>query len=177
MEAKIKQLRVKIDGVNQLLQELTPVETKVNAQTVNVASDELASASAHLLFAKAWAGKLLAAIGTPTPYKNEGTRKTVADIEPTADVCTDLTKTREFAAKHTTEERKVEVTWDTFNHIEKIDWLRGEIKGFTEEVEKIDTKDKSREFAIARTNVYNYLCEANFCLGFELSRVRDAATK
>ena len=165
MENQIKQFRVKVDGVNQLLQTMKPVPTKVEAQTVFVASDELLKTSEKLLFAKAWAGKLLAAIGTPTPYKNEGVRKTVADIEPTADVAK---KVEDFPL---VPDDAVDVA--SFNHIEKIDFLRGEIKAFVEYVEKIDTKDKSREFAIARTNVYNYLCEASMWLGFELQRIKE----
>jgi len=166
MENQIKQFRVAVDGVNQLLQALAPVEIKVEAKTAFIASDELESASAHLLFAKAWAGKLLGALGVPTPYKNEGNRKTVNDIEPTADVAKE---TEDFPVVDEEEASDIE----SMNHIQKVDFLRARINEFITFVEKIDTKDKSREFAIARTNIYNYLCEANFWLGFELQRIKE----
>jgi hypothetical protein len=103
-----------------------------------------------------------------TPYANDGRRKTVEDIEPTADVAKKLFPTVPNEAFDV----------NALNHIEKVDWLRQEIEKLINIVKQISLVQQpdipfSREFSIARTNSYNYLCEARFWLGFELQRIKE----
>jgi len=131
MKEQIKELRVKIDGLSQLTKELKPLtflSSVDNSRDYN--SPEIEKAYDSLILAKAWLGKVLGELGEATPYKNDGNRKTIGDIEPTADRA---------------------ITTQT-----------------------IHTGNQSREFAIARTNSYNHLCEARFWLGFELQRIKES---
>jgi hypothetical protein len=70
--------------------------------------------------------------------------------------------------------------WNNFvnkSHTEKVECLREEIEQVVLKVKdlvNINSSFKtSREFAIARTNAYNHLCEARFWLGFELQRIKE----
>lgn len=162
----IKELRVKIDGLHKLTKELKGSEYYRQLSPTS----ETLEAAHNLLYAKAWLGKCLAEIGVESPYKSG--YKTVDDIEPTADVANPLVLFRR-------PDGTLRCKWpDGYNenepsHIEKVDWLRIEIQKMTEEVKEIPTQGQSREFAIARTNAYNYLCEARFALGFELQRIKE----
>lgn len=157
MKEQIKEVRVKIDGLSQLTRELKPLtflSSADNSRDYN--SPEIEKAYDSLILAKAWLGKVLGELGEATPYTNDGNRKTVEDIEPTAD-------------------KGHVMVFGDFNHIEKVDWLRQEIQYTTHLVtQTIHTGNQSREFAIARTNSYNHLCEARFWLGFELQRIKES---
>ncbi len=93
------------------------------------------------------------------------------DIEPTADVNNKIKTGENFNSIS----EAVNNHWSNKNQIEKVDWLREEIEKITKEVSNwyTHTPVPSREFAIARTNAYNYLCEARFWLGFELQRTKE----
>jgi len=153
MEKEIKDLRLHIDGLAQLI---TNIED----------SDEVLACKDSLFFSKAWLGKCLGALGTPSPYPKDGERKSVADIEPTADtVSHDVTKTA--------------TGWEEKNNIEKIDWLRQEIGNILKEDYLISDayRPVSRTEAIARTNAYTELCEARFWLGFALEAIKKEHEK
>lgn len=195
MKSKIKELRVSIDGLSQLVKGLNPRVMVVdlamipkrqtaedfmnmikNHQTcfVNKSIDnspviqeivahEIEKAYDSLILGKAWLGKMLGELGEETPYKNDGDRTTVADIEPTSN------KALNYAPIDTT-------VYCELSNISKIDMLREEIGKYISEVKVLDRnvpRIDNREVAIARTNAYNCLCEARMWLGFELSRIRD----
>ena len=173
MQEKVKQLRVNIDALAQLTGELKPLPLQIkrgNIGTImggeginnkgSINSKEIKKSVDSLYMAKAWLGKVMGELGVESPYKSG--YKTKADIEPTADVA----PKGKFADYFT-----------LTNHIEKVDYLRTQIDSLVKEVKELDLNLEvrlSREFAIARTNAYNYLCEARFHLGFELQRIKEA---
>lgn len=188
MKEQIRELRVQIDGLAQLTKELKTKKTQVDLalktkqETIDdflnrveseklgveiiEQSEQIKKCYDSLLLAKAWLGKVLGELGEETPYTNDGKRKTVEDIEPTN------AKNNELSINNF----KQVVNWESANHIEKVDWLRQDIKHIIHLVElRIFTSNQSREFAIARTNTYNHLCEARFWLGFELEHIRESS--
>ena len=207
MEQKIKELRLKIDGLAQLTKALQKVfveqgtqdsgflkcldcgeiflysdtcpneHDKKNTEVVQVAygftthSSQIMKATDSLFLAKAWLGKILGSLGIESPYPKDGSRKTVADIEPTADRA-DLSY---YCIEPLDYEHK--------SHVEKVDWLRQEISRAVKELVNLEigkfnvTFGLNREIAIARTKSYTHLSEARFWLGFELERVREEGIK
>ena len=186
MKEQIVELRIKIDGLSQLIEGLVPKTQAIDflacprleeelleawierAKSVGAYKESLFSNSKEvqkaydsLILAKAWLGKILGELGEATPYVNDGKRKEVGDIEPTADSLP-IVNTAHF--------------WDTLNHIQKVDWLRCSIEDMIQEIIKLDLKG-SRELAIARTNSYTHLCESKIHLGFELQRIRNGQTE
>jgi hypothetical protein len=164
MKEEITNLRVKIDGLAQLTKNLKPIEastlrdTMFNSREINMAHDSL-------ILAKAWLGKVLQELGEYNPYANDGQRKTVEDIEPTADHVKILEEEKKYIADR---------PWDQMLHIEKVDWLREEIvKAISVNEHLFLGVSFTRLIAIARTNTYNHLSEARFWLGFELQRIRE----
>ncbi len=151
----MNELRLKIDRVAQLVEQLA-AEQYHKTTSVHL----MLACNSKLRMAKAWCGLYSGyEYDTESPYKNEGNRKDVQDIEPTDAVA------------------NVPVVDDSTlygqkNYIEKIDYLRGQIKILVEEVEKIQPT-KGREASIARTNIFNYLCESRFELGFQLQQIRE----
>lgn len=199
MQEQIKEIRVQLDGIAQLTKELgnvTKIEGKYipeginpddfikeckvkgfpkEAITVWMPSKEVNKAYDSLILAKAWLGKVLEELGSETPYKNDGSRKEVKDIEPAADKPgIDSTTFTIWLHKDF-----IQGEWYNKNHIEKVDWLREEIKNLIENKLLVlnGPPSTTRELAIARTNSYNHLCEARFWLGFELGRIRDESGK
>ena len=196
MKEQIKQLRVEIDGLHQLCNELKPViiygvgvvpsrhfgnhTTEIGYTQKQGNSKEIEKAAEKLIFAKAWLGKVLGELREETPYKNDGNRKTKEDIEPTADTCNPPKVGCSF-----------EIDWSGRTHIEKVDWLREELKRILNidllcicnDILNIKPKfpDSDLNHSENRTdlfiqNVYNYISEARFWLGFELQRLRDEYT-
>ena len=190
MKNQIKELRVKIDGLAQLTKELKPIIKRKNPDFMGFGQEqgdpeyltekrdkkEIDKATDNLCLAKCWLGKFLGELGTETPYKNDGNRKSVKDIEPTADVANKI-KTGEGY------QNVFEATqnhWSEKSHIEKVDWLRQEINNIVYDIKLISTQfadhrsqRPTRELSIARTNAYTYACEARFWLGFELERIKN----
>jgi hypothetical protein len=171
MKNKVKELRVKIDGLSQLVKGLKPISKythnrKAANKQINVYlminSDEINKAYDSLILAKAWLGKVLGELGESTPYTNDGKRKTVEDIQPTADTHRGIT--------HLT----TEGNWNTdYNHIEKVDWLREEIKEINDKVkEQLHFVESERMLLLER--VEQHLSEARFWLGFELQRIKES---
>jgi len=188
MVKEIKELRVKIDGLAQLAKELKEdivvldLSTIPNNQTVEEwlenykkglivknssntfkrKSKEIEKAVDSLYLAKAWLGKVLGELGTENPYGSG--YKTKEDIVPTQDVAPEQLVVTVGTAS---------ASFNSMNHIEKVDWLRQEIQKTIGIVQtQFDTVGKSREFAIARTNAYTHLSEARFWLGFELEKIK-----
>jgi hypothetical protein len=180
MQQKLKELRVSIDGLAQLAKELKPMKvTNIDAATISydksgektithlyLNSKQVEKAVDSLYLAKAWVGKILAELGETTPYANDGTRKTVEDIEPVADSVRILEIEKDYIA---------DKKWSEMNHIEKVDWLR-------QEIEKVITHIKYTNWNVSNGEmnelhfdlVYKYLCEAKFWLGFELQRLKES---
>ena len=203
MKEQIKELRVKIDGLSQLVKSMDGgpkyqldmstkpkgldikewvkifeennylfVDTNQGESKGLIQSSELHKCYNSLILAKAWLGKVLGELGEPTPYTNDGDRKTVEDIEPAAD-----------SLKLPPHEDFLYGKWGTMNHIEKVDWLRQEIKILILDVnDKLDLINlpnnsyiKSGRYTQFVDKVYEYLCEARFWLGFELERIRESS--
>ncbi len=151
----MNKLRLNIDRIAQLVEQLAsdqlPVGTSIHI---------LLGCIKKLRMAKAWSGTYLGyETGSSSLYKNDGQRKTVADIEPTDSVANVPTVDQS-------------TLYGQKNYIEKIDYLRQEIKLLIGVI-SIIVPTGGREAHIARTNVFNYLAEARFELGFELARLRD----
>jgi len=178
MKNKIKELRIKIDGLAQLVKELKPMIA--NGQ-IYCHSYETRETYDKLILAKAWLGKILQELGEETPYKNDGNRKTVEDIEETADTAKQEIP---YSYYHESKSKNIDdiyPDWHELNHIEKVDWLREEIKNI------MDKLHNTGFYGISFTNdqmgdnycnyFYQHLLEARFWLGFELSRCRDESNK
>lgn len=160
MKESIASLRLQIDGLAQLTKSLKPISIHPKLTVIGskapvayTSSDEIDDCVHSLLYAKAWLGKALGSLGEETPYKNDGNRSKVEDIEPTAD--------------------KLNMDFDAFpnlNHIQKVDQLREEIGKTIKEISQIGA------FPCALI-VGQYLTEARFALGFELERIRNNEIK
>lgn len=136
---------------------------------IDLNSKEINKCFVSLILAKCWLGKILGELGEETPYKNDGNRKTIDDIEKPADKPF-VTPSGQF---HILEGFVLDSKWTEKNYIEKIDWLRETIKSAVlNKILELDLKG-NRELAIARTNSYNHLCEARFYLGLEMQRLKE----
>lgn len=188
MKEQIKELRVKIDGLSQLVEYLRPIEYTLNekelehynylySKTPNGVISQTSKSNSHqinkchesLILAKAWLGKILGELGETTPYFTDGNRHELKDIEPTAD---------------TDRVSKNNLAYETLNHIEKVDWLREEIKNTLDNLPSLKDIVKFRDdykatlrplddLYLYRCLVVQYLSEARFWLGFELQRIKE----
>jgi hypothetical protein len=190
MVQEIKDLRKEIDGLAFLTKELKPVkvynfgEHSVIGQPIseyNKQSKEIEKTYDSLILAKAWLGKVLEELGESTPYNKDGKRKTIEDIEPTADTAKVTPGMIDVVPKTSDEKYKCVDTFElncknmndyvAASHIEKVDWLREEIKHITHIVYQAcvnNSKIKSHSEIC-----YKHLCEARFWLGFELQRIKN----
>ena len=198
MIEQIKQLRVEIDGLAQLCEALKPITKPIGGlyrheyEEMTVNSEEIKEAVKSLKLSKAWLGKVLEQLGNENPYGSG--YKTVEDIVPTADVASRI-EDYPVAPDHWPDGEVYK------SHIEKVDWLRTEIKRLLGKIEKptvtIDVSSIKGDFNIEKyleeMNKYGvmllepcvqvqsggidkaaqYLQEARFWLGFELGRIRD----
>ncbi len=129
-----------------------------NSKQINKAYDSL-------ILAKAWLGKILGELGEESPYANDGKRKDVGDIEPTADT---------NWLKDNIDELGTD--WHQRNHIEKVDWLRKEIKDCGKDTNDIIREiDKLQEggYELIYHNIHTHLTEAKMWLEFELERIKE----
>ena len=201
MKEEIKQLRVKIDGLAQLTKGLEPFGASLTGGGTNAAEIDVARttkqidvAKDSLYLAKAWLGKVLERLGEESPYPKDGTRKTVEDIEPTAD-----TAVMNLQAASMPFKGEDMINWAEKLHIEKVDWLRQEIRNVIEEIpdyqsyidRRVDEEMKEcktkEDFATLGEDLpdiyleldlaYKYLSEARFWLGFELERIKTKDDK
>ena len=174
MKDQIKELRVKIDGLSQLVKGLKsayegPLRNEP-CYSMHL-SKETEKCYDSFILAKAWLGKVLGELGEATPYANDGKRKSIKDIEPTADTHFEINQKHIFGK----EQGLISEEYLNFNHIEKVDWLRQEIQSiinFNSNVE-LNFDPVSRSYFIW---AFKYLCEARFWLGFELGRIKKSGT-
>lgn len=185
MKKQIKELRVQIDGLAQLVKTLGQPPVIVSKENISDdISEELlkmvrdspiaimkltdAKPIGHSSFnynlyechkslrlAKAWLGKILEELGEETPYKNDGKRKDVKDIEPTADKSAKVMFGRDMS------------------YIEKIDLLREEIKEIKQDLNDFSINLDFCDYDEKIELVQNYLTEARFHLGFELQIIKE----
>jgi hypothetical protein len=162
MKEQIKNLRIKIDGLAQLVKELKPVSTSkwVNPNEYYIYMDnsqEINKAADSLYLAKAWLGKVLGELGNENPYGSG--YKTKEDIVPTQDVA------------------NLNPLDPSTSHIELVDWLRTEIGRVIKDMESITWLEQKNNIVTKLNhlfnNTYNHLCEARFWLGFELERIKN----
>jgi hypothetical protein len=179
---KVKELRIQIDGIAQLTKELKPLdalwENPDNApdnavfKHIMINSNEIKEAHKSLLLAKAWLGKVLQELGEENPYKNDGNRKTVADIESATDKNEDgkiLIYSNKEQYQVMNNAWKVDENKTLFNNIEKVDWLREEIQKLID-IKGLNLRGISNHAFIKSID---YLIEARFWLGFELQRIKE----
>ena len=141
-------------------------------------TDEIKEAVKSLKLSKAWLGKVLASLGSENPYGSG--YKTVEDIVPETDkaktVCGTMgidgeTTPRLKAIDTFTLNGKIMNEYSQMSHIEKVDWLRTEMKRTA--IQLYNTIH-FKEIGISEGELaYKYICEARFWLGFELGRIRD----
>lgn len=163
MKTEIKNLRIQIDGLAQLTKELKPKRIRMAVGDIGFSTTETDAAKTSLYLAKAWLGKMLGEIGECTPYFNDGNRHSILDIEDTADKAVpNLLENMEVFCKK---------PWSEKSHIEKVDWIREEIKKIIDTT--ADFSETYPEIGLEQGFVYKYLCEARFWLGFELERLRN----
>jgi hypothetical protein len=147
MEERLKLIRKDIDALAQCVDKLG-------------ANKELSKSKDNLLFAKAWLGKMLGAMGVESPYQNEGKRNLVEDIEPAAE---------KF-------EGGIILPID-LSHIGAVDWIRQQIATKVADVEMIGTEKGGRKASVLKEQAYVNLCEARFWLGFDLERIKQTDGK
>jgi len=189
MKEKIKELRLRIDGLSQLEETLygsqlylLDIENKpkgMSIQDYTKSYTEMYKCYDSLILAKAWLGKMLGELGEATPYVNDGNRKTVADIEPAADKTTNTRNSvgcAIFIDKSTGNPITTDTEiWNNKTHIEKVDWLRQEIEEIVVEIRFLGDLNLSGT-TYSNTfinNVTTHLSEARFWLGFVLQRIKE----
>jgi hypothetical protein len=207
MQEQIKELRVRIDGLSQLVKNLKPTTGVVidlmkipedrglnidrfmeyfnnqgwafvqnndsgNAVQILDLNKELQKSYDSLILAKAWLGKILELLGTESPYKNDGKRKSIEDIEPTADSSKVIESLNKYPEITNTFEG---LNWKEATHIEKVDKLREEIKKIITTTP--DFSENCDYIELEQGFVYKYLCEARFWLGWELQVQKEYADK
>jgi hypothetical protein len=161
MESIIKDLRIRLDGITQLTQDIDK-------------SREISLSITSLQLSKMWLGKVLKELGTANPYpdsKNPANEK----IEPTADKIFDKQFPKIVYYKN---EYKIATLEDKetqeMSHIQKVKWLRAEIekvedrlKELFSDISKSTYEEESFKYSI------QYCIEAGLWLGMELGRIRD----
>lgn len=123
-------------------------------------SNEIAAYRRKVLFAKAWLGKALGELKVETPYKNNGKRKTAADIEKTAQ------QASEEALGILNAKIKNDGSGTRVGTVDALRQLVGEQVAQIKEILPINVS------TFVADNVIRELCEARFWLGFELERIR-----
>ena len=179
MKEHLKRERVNIDGLARLVKNLKPYpeenylkEDTESAYYAHYNSKEIDKSVDCLLLAKAWLGKCLEYTGEESPYKSG--YRTKEDIEPTADV--------NFAPE------MLAGYEEQTSHIEKVDYLRTEIQRLNNiplmmDLATIADNLSPDDFLYnkhivkltrCKKKANEYLTEARFWLGFEISRIRES---
>ena len=174
---QVKDFRVEIDNLAELVKQLKPLSMYIGEigdgnliSQVDIVRDttyntiEILNAYDSLKLAKAWLGNVLRELGDDSPYKSDGKRETIEHIEPVAD---------------SSSIEGWEEQYTSLNHIQKVDWLR-------EEIRKLVTKNMTLKYNLTvgddvidqavRNHVFRvetHLEEAKFWLGFELQRIKE----
>ena len=147
----IHEFRREADALSKYIKALTP-------------SAETTKANNSITMAKCWMGKLLGQLGEETPYKNDGKRKTVQDIEPAAD---------------TFKGEKVPPMINLGHGVEAIDDAREKITRLLKDFNHL-VKDSNPETIgplVILVSIEQHLHECRFWLGLELGRIRDSQSK
>lgn len=155
MIKELKQLRLEIDATTKLVKLSTYLPDSRDANH----SNNMLACVKSLYMAKAYVGKLLGEMNDPSPYKNEGNRIDVKDIEPTDAVSEDI---------------KLDVRK---TYVGNVDWIRQHIEDYLiKQVKDSYNQQFTTPFAsIYRTQVLVHLTDARLHLGFELARIREEA--
>lgn len=174
MQEKIKEIRINIDGLYQLTEELKPLKGLNYANVyVEENSKQIEDAAHSLIYAKAWLGKVLGELGAENPYKSG--YKTAADIEPTQDVADKIiVKYPDSLLCEQDPKNGSEPKSRQPSHIEKVDWLRTEIQEIYNAFDSLNLQETpTNSLNFFRQYVLKYLAEARFALGFELQRIKE----
>ncbi len=185
---KVKDLRISIEVPIQLIGTLKPIK-KIRNDIVGQPIDDVCEASRELIYAqnslkmaKGWLGKVLQTIGEESPYQNDGKRKEVGDIEPSAESVELILETTETPMSIKLPNGTVQSIHNSFankNYIERIDFLREGIKQIIDSIEllqlSIQLQPNAGDFLM--DNIFRNLNEARFWLGFELGRIREESNK
>lgn len=157
MEKRIKAIRVNIDKITQLSQNLDK-------------SREVSLAITALQLSKMWLGKVLKELGAANPYP-ESRNPYNENIEPTSDVAKSLNDC--FGDKWG------DYNYEKFTHIQKVKWLR-------QEIEKVEYNIKFFRLALTPDRLHTvsslegyhesktYCIEAGMWLGIELGRINNS---
>lgn len=193
---KVKELRVKIDGLSQLVKQLNNVvvldlakipegwdvdkwiyyiktmnyqvvDNKDKPEIIDLNKSEVINCYNSLILAKAWLGKILQELNVESPYKSG--YKTKEDIEPTADKAKNEVLNQEGALN--IGDYLLLPNWGNMSYIEKVDLLRTQIKKLVDNTEDFSLSVEGID--LEQGFVYKYLCEARFWLGFELQRIKE----
>ena len=183
----VRDFRLQVDGLMALNREGRPFQS-IHAPFKTQKNKEWEQAYDSLKFAKGWMGKILEGLHTDSPYKNDGKRDSVKDIEPTAEVShvvdaiikahPDTEYTLRKAFIFSTEEPTLInkengfVYFSDLEYVQKVDWLREQIKKVVIAFLGMNPLP-GKLIGICITNAYTHLSEARFHLGFELQRLRE----
>lgn len=130
---------------------------------IGLTSRELSTSRTKAQEAAMWAGKLIGIInGNSSPYKNDGKRRSIKDIEKRVD--------------------NVEETFPMSGEkVSKVDTLREVAKKLLEHVLEMEISYRGLHDDVERDMVvitlYQKISEIRFWLGMELGRMRDVAEK
>lgn len=190
MKEQIKQLRLEIDGLAQLCEGLKPIvvhsikydslgKKMYDKEKKGFASTEIREAIKSLKLSKAWLGKVLESLGSENPYGSG--YKTVEDIVPETDKAETVYgamgvegETPRLEAIDTfTLNGRIMNEYSQMSHIEKVDWLRTEIKSALLKLHTIEQLNCDVDASDFTRVVEQHLTEARFWLGFEMGRIRD----
>lgn len=192
MKEQIKELRIKIDGLSQLveglygsqlyLMDIENIPKGMSIRDYIRSYTEMYKCYDSLILAKAWLGKVLGELAEATPYANDGNRKTVEDIESAVDKAVDIRDPygiAMFINKKTGNPITTDTPeWLKMSHIEKVDWLREEIKHllkFYIDLHPEEVRNDNKHPNIHYYKLYYKKCleEARFWLGFGLQRIKE----
>lgn len=145
----IHEFRREADALSKYIKALTP-------------SAETTKANNSITMTKCWMGKLLGVLGEETPYKNDGKRKTVQDIEPASDTVPNSPD-----------------WFKNLNNVQQVDYVREQLTKLLRDFNNL-VKDSNPETIGPMTiliSIEQHLHECRFWLGLELGRIRDSQSK
>ncbi len=174
----LKSFRLDVDGIYQIVRSLKPMQSTPTSFSPykEFNSPELIDAENFLRYAKGWAGKLLGELGDETPYKNDGKRKAVSDIEPTDSRNTETPFAKISNGSYQLPNgHKVNIG---LSHTERVDKLRTIVEELANVIRKLDHGFHldTREKSSCRTNIWTCLVNARMSLGFEMERYKEEQT-
>ncbi len=132
---------------------------------------QLSDARKSILLAKAWLGKILSILGEENPYKKDGERVKVQDIEPESD------KVEYIEEPHVgTFIEYIDVQRESIKQdISFCNSLNDELLNFYVKYDDlpVETTNYIRSFEVELNTVIIHLSEARFKLGYILGSIRD----